>query len=96
MDRKRKFQEAVKIVCLCVPLLLSEEPVPQHDSALTGALYYEELMNTNSESRFRNTARMDKPTFLRLLNLIRDEGNLQPSKFICIGTLPATGVAILM
>ena len=30
------------------------DPVPMHDSAMTGQMYYDELMSTNSVSRFRN------------------------------------------
>ena len=38
---------------------------------LTGALYYQELMNTNNVNRFRQVVRMDKDTFNSLeANLI--------------------------
>jgi hypothetical protein len=31
-----------------------EGPIPQHDSILTGQLYYEELMTTRNPNRFIN------------------------------------------
>ena len=42
------------IISFLLPILMDEETdhVPQHDSLLTGNLYYEELMQTPSEARF--------------------------------------------
>jgi hypothetical protein len=39
-------------------------PVQQHNSALTGDLYYREIIATENVNRFRQVARMDKETFL--------------------------------
>jgi hypothetical protein len=48
---------------------VDEGPVSQHDSILTGQLYFAELLVTRNTNRFINVARMDKPTFLSLLDL---------------------------
>jgi hypothetical protein len=45
-------------------ILNPDKPVPQHDSLLTGQIYYNELMATRNTNRFMNVARMDKATFL--------------------------------
>jgi DDE superfamily endonuclease len=62
-----------------------EGPIPQHDSILTGQLYYEELMTTRNPNRFINVARMDRPTFLSLIDLLTTEGGLKNSMFISSG-----------
>jgi hypothetical protein len=49
---------------------LLKPPVPQHTSILTGARYFEELMGTNNSNRFRTMARINKETFVNLLNLL--------------------------
>ena len=47
------------------------QPRIQHDSMLTGALYYQEIMNTDNANRFQQLARMDKDAFnLLKANLI--------------------------
>lgn len=53
----------------------NEGPTSQHDSVLTGQLYYAELLATNDPNRFLNVARMDKPTFLSLLDFLKVEGS---------------------
>ena len=63
----------------------NEGPTPQHDSILTGQLYYAELLATNNPNRFLNVARMDKPTFLSLLHLLKTEGGLENSMFLEAG-----------
>ena len=39
-------------------MLCKPEPIPQHNSILTGKLYVQELLDTYSEPRFRNAARI--------------------------------------
>lgn len=77
--------DIIKVVTLCLPILLKKERIPQHTSVLTGALYYEELLNSNSMERFRNCFRMDKPTFFKLLTFLKQMGGLVASKRICEG-----------
>ena len=62
-----------------------EGPVAQHDSILTGQLYYAELLATRNKNRFINVARMDKPTFLSLLDLLTTQGGLENSMFLTAG-----------
>ena len=64
---------------------VDEGPVPQHDSILTGQLYYAELLATRNKNRFINVARMDKPTFLSLLDLLTTQGGLENSMFLTAG-----------
>jgi hypothetical protein len=53
-------------------ILIPDGPVPQHDSILTGQIYYNELMTTRNTHRFSNVARMDRPTFSSLVDLSRE------------------------
>jgi DDE superfamily endonuclease len=63
---------------------MRRRPVPQHNSVLTGDLYYREIMGSANVNRFRQVARMDKDTFnLLKANLI--EGGLTNSMYICCG-----------
>ena len=55
-------------------LLIPDDKVKQHDSALTGDMYTKEIMNSPNEARFRNTCRMDKPTFVGLLSYLKNNG----------------------
>jgi DDE superfamily endonuclease len=56
---------------------------PQHNSVLTGRLYYAEIMATENVNRFRQVARMDKETFI-LLKEILEDGGLRDSE-LCAG-----------
>ena len=66
-------------------ILNPDGPVPQHDSILTGQIYYNELMTTRNTHRFRNVARMDRPTFLSLVDLLSNQSNLRNSMFMTAG-----------
>jgi hypothetical protein len=59
------------------------QPIPQHNSMLTGALYYEEIMATVDENRFLHVARMDKATFILLKDLLMGIRGLLDSLHIC-------------
>jgi hypothetical protein len=60
------------------------QPRPQHNSVLTGDLYYREIMATENVNRFRQVARMDKETFILLKDTLI-EGGLRDSMYICTG-----------
>ena len=77
-------------VMLLIALVLAgmyrarRQPRPQHNSVLTGDLYYRKIMATENVNRFREVARMDKETFdLLKANLI--DGGLRDSMYICSG-----------
>ena len=77
-------------VVLLVALVLAgvyharRHPRIQHNSVLTGDLYYREVMNTENDNRFRQVSRMDRETFCLLKdNLIA--GGLTDSMYICSG-----------
>jgi hypothetical protein len=72
---------------LAASSFVDEGPVPQHDSILTGQLYYAELLATRNTNRFINVARMDKPTFLSLLDLLTTQGGLENSMFLTAGEI---------
>jgi hypothetical protein len=79
-------EEELGVFLACVEIFdLGKEPVPQHDSLLSGHLYYEELMRTGSSARFLNCVRMQRETFLNLVNLLINEGGLRDGKKICAG-----------
>jgi hypothetical protein len=61
------------------------KPVPQHNSVLTGDLYYKEIMATVNANRYLQVARMDKETFILLKDLLMVVGGLQNSMYICAG-----------
>jgi hypothetical protein len=66
-------------------ILNPDGPVAQHASLLTGQIYYDELMATRNTHRFMNVARMDKATFLSLVDLLSTQSNLKSSMFISAG-----------
>ena len=59
------------------------QPVAQHNSLLTGDLYYKEIMATINVNRFLQVARMDKETFLMLKGMLMNVGDLKDSLYIC-------------
>ena len=68
--------DSLTIIVSVLPLILVEETIPQHNSVLTGRMYYNEVMKSLSYRRFMNVARMDKETFLLLKRLLKQNGNL--------------------
>ena len=59
--------------------------IDQHNLALTGDLYYKEIIATENVNRFRQVARMDKETFLLLKDVLTGPGELKNSMYICAG-----------
>ena len=78
--------EVITMLAL-LPILLDEdkEPIVQHDSALTGQDYFDELMQTENPHRFRDSARMKKSTFLALLDMLCTTGELTGGPLISPG-----------
>ena len=77
------FQEPVFAL---LPMLLDDDdPIPYHNSILTGSLRYAEIMNTRNQHRFHDECRMDKPTFRRLLRKLKSEAGLKDSLHISAG-----------
>ena len=75
---------------------ICEDPQPQCISILTGQLYYDELMSPNcNPNTFLTCARMSKPTFERLLELLKNEGQLQDSLKISAGEKLMTFMYVL-
>ena len=66
-------------------IVVRQERVPQHTSILTGQLYYNEIIEHNNVAYFRTIARMEKESFLLLLNLLEREGGSKRSFKICGG-----------
>ena len=64
---------------------LGNPPVVQHDSNLTGRLYYEELMATENAARFHNSTRMKRGTFTLLEELLTKDGGLSDGVKVCKG-----------
>jgi len=75
----------ISIIAIIYPLFMLNDPVPQHNSILTGELYYHELIYTLNDARFLNAVRMDKPTFFRLLSHLKTTGMLRDSISISAG-----------
>jgi len=85
MDDNVIYTASFIIIAAISVVFVRNKPVPQHDSILTGSKLYAELMNTNSEARFRTDARMDKPTFLKLLKVLMLEGGLADGLHVLAG-----------
>ena len=88
MDADEEIVEGLIDVELLVAVVLGAinadraDNLVQHNSELTGAKYYEELINTHNVNRFHNVARMDKATFFLLHKLLKDVGGLRDSMYI--------------
>ena len=81
-----KFQlDVIAIVCVIPFLLENVERIPNHNLLLTGEIYLQELLTTESEARFRSVARMDKPTFFRLLRFLSQHTDFDNFRTICGG-----------
>ena len=68
-----------------LPVLLDEEAIPYHTSVLTGSLRYEELLNHRNPIYFRDEVRMDKNTFLLLLDKLKSDAGLTDSVHVSAG-----------
>ena len=80
MSDQENFDRMILLVVLIIAAvfpIIAAVKIPNHNSILTGALLYKELMETESVARFRTYARMDKPTFLCLLELLVIDGGLK-------------------
>ena len=77
--------DVLTVVASVLPFVLRDDPIRQHDSVLTGRLYYREIMNLPSSHRFSNVARMDKETFILLKSFLAQHGNLRRSQTINVG-----------
>ena len=70
--------EEIIVVIVLILLLFADKPtlVPQNNSILTGHMYMVELMDTESERRFLTACRMSKPTFVSLVQFLKEKGRL--------------------
>ena len=59
-----------------------EGPKPQSTSILTGNMRLREILDGNPNT-FRSIARMDKPTFQRLLNILKTYGEFEQRFNFC-------------
>jgi len=79
-------QEFSAVITVLVSVIIDhDDPVVQHDSALSGRAYYNELLQTSSRARFHDIARMDRDVFLSLLHIVTEEGGLRDSEDISAG-----------
>jgi hypothetical protein len=58
-----------------------KKPVPNHISILTGALWLDELINNPKKVSFYENLGMNVPAFMRLKDLLEDQGALYDSKY---------------
>ena len=82
--KKRKLGDLLMVLLTLLEEEDIGERVPQHDSVLTGNCKYKELMSSASVAKFRNTVRMTKSTFKKLLRKMKKYG-LQNGRKICAG-----------
>jgi hypothetical protein len=75
----------VSVMLAAASVVIKKTKTPQHNSILTGNMYYEEIMDTISESRFLHVCRMDKTTFIKFVEFLKVHGELEDSKSICAG-----------
>jgi hypothetical protein len=64
------FIFVINILVAIFPILLGlpRDPEPYHDSALTGQMRYDELMNSPNEHRLSDETRMSKDCFIKKEN----------------------------
>ena len=84
-SKEKKINVPLLAACLLPILLGRGEAIPEHNSQLTGTMRYEEMMNSENPHKFRNAARMDKPTFLKLLRVLTEESSLEGGYDVCAG-----------
>lgn len=93
-ERRRRVQGEEPIVILdllaaIIPMILDDfediDPIPYHDSLLSGQMRYDELMNSENSHRFLDECRMQKDVFLFFVDFMRDRGLLTDSAHICAG-----------
>ena len=78
-------KQLMSILTPILPIILAQKcKTRRRDSAMTGKMYYQELLDTNSTVRFREVARMDKRTFQILLDSLKSKG-LRGSSHVCEG-----------
>jgi hypothetical protein len=90
--------DCVNLICALAPILLDldqEDPIPYHNSVLTGQMRFEEVMNTQNPKRFSDCCRMDKRTFTLMLYFLIDHGELVGSENICAGQRLMIYISIL-
>ena len=66
-----------ELICIVGALVFiiteKDDPVPQHDFALSGQAYYEELIATASWASFHDVCSMEKPAYRALVDIVRIE-----------------------
>ena len=90
--------DCVNLICALAPKLLDldqEDPIPYHNSVLTGQMRFEEVMNTQNPKRFSDCCRMDKRTFTLMLYFLIDHAELVGSENICAGQRLMIYISIL-
>ena len=75
---KRKLVIAAVLIAACF-VAKRLYKTPYHDSALSGKMYYAELMQTRNPHRFLDVMRMDRRAFRRLHRLLTKKGGLKSS-----------------
>ena len=73
-----------RIVPTVIRIVNRKVKTPCRDSALTGQLYFDEIMATYSHERFNGVARMNRETFLSLLEALKQAGLVDGRK-VCAG-----------
>jgi hypothetical protein len=59
-----------------------KKPVPKHILILTGAMWLDELINNPNKVSFYENLVMTVPAFMRLKDLLEDQGVLYDSKYV--------------
>ena len=75
----------VYVMTIVIYMSKNGDKTIQHNSALSGRDYYNEVMNSMSWRRFLNVTRMKKPCFIALLVKLKQTGGLRGTRHICAG-----------
>jgi hypothetical protein len=77
------------LLAAILPMILEDwnddDPIPYHDSILSGQRRYDEIMNSENDHRFLDECRMSKHVFLLFVDFMRERGLLSDSVHICAG-----------
>ena len=81
----RIIQLEMDLLFAIILLLLDDDAEPYHTSILDAKARYEEILNHENDHFHMDTIRMDKITFLNLLDFLKIHGGLEDSHHVQAG-----------
>ena len=81
-ETERRTRFVLGVVAAVVPMLLDdvEIPVPRNNSAHTAKMRLQELMDSHHAGRFLDAMRMNKPTFVSLCAVLKQQTGIKDKR----------------